>query len=227
LSGPGVELANSLSRPQGIIWRPAWWPGMEFGLISRQPIRGLADLQGRKVRIGPGLPSEVLTAASGAYTIPLLPEEIRSALESGDIDAVEWTTTTGAWDLGLSDIGRHAIVPAVWQPSVLSDFLINEQAYAALPADLQSILDAALKSFTLSTTLKAKVSDFAALKKFSAAGVNIETWSEQDIDKWREVTAQVMERYAQQSDINRQIIEQKAAFKKRYNEYYEWFGSYE
>jgi TRAP-type mannitol/chloroaromatic compound transport system substrate-binding protein len=118
MEGEGSKLANSLSLPQGVMWRPAWWPGMEFGLLSKEPIKGLDDLKMKKVRIGPGLPSEVLSAAAGAFTIPLLPDEIRPALESGVIDAVEWTTSTGAWDLGLNDIGRHAIFPAIWQPSV-------------------------------------------------------------------------------------------------------------
>ncbi len=227
LAGEGTKLANSLSNPHGIIWRPAWWPGMEFGLLSTSPIKGLADLYKKKVRIGPGLPSEVLAAASQAYTIPLLPEEMKSALQNGDIDAVEWTTATGAWDLGLESISKHAIVPAVWQPSVLSDFLINEDAYNALPKDLQAILESAIKSFTLSTTLKAKVSDFKALDKFFASGTQINKWSDEDIETWREVTEQVMKSYSEKSQINKTIIEHKAQFKKDYNEYYRWFGSYE
>jgi TRAP-type mannitol/chloroaromatic compound transport system substrate-binding protein len=227
MAGEGTKLANSLSAPHGILWRPAWWPGMEFGLLSTSPIKGLADLEKKKVRIGPGLPSEVLAAASQAYTIPLLPEEIKSALQSGDIDAVEWTTATGAWDLGLDGISKHAIVPAVWQPSVLSDFLINKEAYDALPKDLQAILESAIKAFTLTTTLKAKVSDFEALDKFFASGTQINKWSDEDIQKWREVTEQVMKSYSEKSLINKSIIEHKAKFKETYNEYYRWFGSYE
>lgn len=227
LSGQGSRLANSLSNPAGILWRPAWWPGMEFGLVSTTPINNLADLAQKKIRIGPGLPSEVLAAASQAYTIPLLPEEIKPALKNGDIDAVEWTTATGIIDLGLENISKHAITPAIWQPSVLSDFLINEQAYLALPPDLQAILESAIKSFTLTTTLNAKVADFQSFKILQKNGTAIKKWNEQDIETWRKTTATVMRSYAEQSATNKQIIEQKALFKKAYDEYYQWFGDYE
>ena len=45
MEGEGSKLANSLSLPQGVMWRPAWWPGMEFGLLSKEPIKGLDDLK--------------------------------------------------------------------------------------------------------------------------------------------------------------------------------------
>lgn len=126
IAGEGTKLANELANPEGVIWRAAWWPGMEFGLLSKKPISGIADLKEMKVRIGPGLPSEVLAAATGAYAIPLVPNEIKTSLESNSLDAVEWTTVSGAWNLGLNDIATHAIVPAIWQPSVLADFIINQ-----------------------------------------------------------------------------------------------------
>ncbi len=226
-SGPGIELANSMSKKHGIIWRPAWWPGMEFGLLSKEPITGLADLKGKRVRIGPGLPREVLAAASGAYTIPLMANEIKPALDSGDIDAVEWTTSTGAWDLGLQESSKHAIVPAIWQPSVLSDFLINQAAHDALPQDLQAILESAIKSYTLMTTMRSKVKDFESLKKLQKSGIEITKWTDEDINTWREVSQRVLKEYAKKDPISAQIIKEKDAFKKTYNEYYKWFGDYE
>ncbi len=129
----------------------------------KTPINGISDLKDKKVRIGPGLPSEVLAAATGAYAIPTVPNEIKASLEANHLDAVEWTTVSGAWNLGLNDIATHAIVPAIWQPSVLADFLINKKAYEALPEDLKAILETAIKSYTLTTTAIAKVEDFDIL----------------------------------------------------------------
>ncbi|WP_292951771.1 MULTISPECIES: TRAP transporter substrate-binding protein DctP [unclassified Neptuniibacter] len=227
LSGEGTKLANELSLPDGIVWRPAWWPGMEFGLLSKTEIKGLDDLNSKKVRIGPGLPSEVLAAAAGAYTLPTVPEEIRPALENGDLDAVEWTTAGGAWNLGLNDISRHAIVPAVWQPSVLADFLINKQAYDALPSDLKAILETAIKSYTLTTTMKAKVEDFEAFNLFVENGVKINKWSQEDLERWKIISESVLDEYGSRDPISRRIIEEKKAFKKVYMDYYQWFGPYD
>lgn len=227
LAGDGTKLANELSLPDGIVWRPAWWPGMEFGLLSKTEIKGLDDLHSKKVRIGPGLPSEVLAAAAGAYTLPTVPEEIRPALEKGELDAVEWTTAGGAWNLGLNDISRHAIVPAVWQPSVLADFLINKKAFDALPTDLQAILETAIKSYTLTTTMKAKVEDFEAFSLFVDNGVNINKWTQQDLERWKIVSDSVLAKYAARDPLSHRIIQKKKEFKKVYRDYYQWFGPYD
>ena len=226
LSGKGTDLANELSKEQGIIWRPAWWPGMELGLMSKEPILGLKDLKGKKVRIGPGLPSEVLAEASKAYTIPLVPKEIKPAIENGDIDAIEWTTSNGILDLGIHNLTPHAIVPAVWQPSVLSDFIINEEAYATLDKDLQAILETAIKSYTLTTTLNAKVADFKAFKKLQQEGVNFSRWSDEDIDKWKEANDRIIANY-KKDPYTKNLIEEKQKFKKEYLEYYQYFQRYD
>lgn len=227
LAGEGTALANELSAEKGIIWRPAWWPGMEFGLLSREPIRSLQDLHEKRVRIGPGLPSEVLAEASGAYAVPLVPSEIRPALEANNLDAVEWTTTAGAWNLGLQDISSHAIVPAIWQPSVLADFLINKEAYSELPADLQAILETAIKSYTLTTTLKAKKEDIKALKLFKENGTVFSRWSKEDLELWREASDRILETYKKRDEFSKRLIDKKQAFKAEYDKYYEIFGSYE
>lgn len=227
LAGEGTQMANELSSPQGVMWRPAWWPGMEFGLLSSEPIKSIKDLDKKKIRVGPGLPSEILAAAGGAYTIPLVPQEIRPALENGDLDAVEWTTTGGAWNLGLQDIAQYAIVPAIWQPSVLADFLINEQAYQQLPKDLQQILETAIRSFTLTTTLKNKVNDFKALKQFQASGTTFSRWSEEDIKKWKEASDKIYTEYKKTENFSNKLISAKQEFKQQYIEYYQWFGPYD
>lgn len=225
--GAGRELATSLAHQDGIIWRPAWWAGMEFGLLSKEPIKGLADLKGKHVRIGPGLPSDVLTNVSGATSIPLVPAEIRAALNSGDIDAVEWTTTAGAWNLGLADIAHHAIVPAIWQPAVLSDFLINQQAFDELPQSLQQVLLVALESYTLNTTTKSKKRDIEAYQLFLQQGTEFSSWSEEDLAAFKTASDAIYEKYRQQGDMARQVLDAKAQFKAEYDRYYEVFGAYD
>lgn len=226
LADEGTEIANELSLPDGVMWRPAWWPGMEFGLLSKEKINGLDDLKDKKVRIGPGLPSMVLEKASQAQVLPTVAQEIRPALENGDLDIVEWTTAGGAWSLGLNDITGYALVPAVWQPSVLSDFLINQSAYEELPADLQAILESAIRSYTLTATMKAKKQDFVAFELFQQEMKSIEKWQPEDIARWRQASDEVLNSFSDDL-MSRQIITKKQAFKDKYDEYYLWFGPYD
>ena len=223
----GLELANELASKQGIVWRPAWWAGMEFGLVSKEPIRSLDDLEGKKIRIGPGLPSEVLAKASKSLAIPLVPEEIKTSLESGNIDGVEWTTAAGIIDLEIEGITPYGIVPAIWQPSVLADFLINQEAYDELPPDLQAILEVAIKSYTLSTTMKSKVSDIRALQTLKKQGMNLSQWSSGDVDRWRAASEEIYTKYRQSDQFSKRLIDKKKSFKKEYDEYYELFGAYD
>ena len=227
IGGPGTSLANELAIQDGVIWRPAWWPGMEFGLLSPEPIEGLEDLKGKKVRIGPGLPSEVLAEASGAFAVPLVPEEIRNALENGELDAVEWTTARGVRDLKLNEVSRYATVPAIWQPSALSDFLINKSAYDALPEDLQMILDTAMESYTLSTTFKSKLADLKAFEQLKSEQFIVNQWSDKDIIKWRQATEKVNAMYQARDEFTRDLLEQKQKFKQKYDRYYDVFSAYD
>ena len=227
LAGEGSDLANQLAAPLGVLWRPAWWSGMEFGLLSRQPVNGLDDLKGKRIRIGPGLPSEVLTEAAGSYAIPLVPSEIEPALRAGDLDAVEWTTAAGVWDLGLQEISPYAIVPAIWQPSVLSDFLINKQAYDQLSPDLQAMLETAIRAYTLTTTFKAKLKDFQALERLKKQGLSFRRWSARDIKRWRAANDKVLQRYTDRDPYIKQLITKKRTFRDEYNRYYEYFGPYD
>ncbi len=227
LAGEGTALANEMASRENIIWRPAWWPGMEFGLLSKEPINGLDDLEGKNVRIGPGLASEVLAEASNAYTIPLVPQEIKSALEQGELDAVEWTTARGVLDLDLHYISPHAIVPAIWQPAVVSDFLINQDAYNELPKDLKAILETAIKSYSLTTTMKSKLADFKALQQLKNEGVSITTWSQADIERWRIANNTILQRYKNKDSYLEKLIDRKLAFKNEYAQYYEYFGGYD
>ncbi|WP_309008400.1 TRAP transporter substrate-binding protein DctP [Pelagicoccus sp. SDUM812005] len=227
LAGEGTELANELAAPDGVIWRAAWWSGMEFGLLSKDPIAGLDDLKNKKVRIGPGLPGEVFAAASGAYTIPLVPEEMRPALEQGLIDAVEWTTARGVLELDLHDVSPHAIVPAIWQPAVVSDFLINEAAYEELGEDLKAILESAMKAYALTTTMSSKLADFEAMEELQSAKVSFRRWSEEDIERWRVANEAILDGYRARDAYTEKLISKKQAFKDRYNRYYEYFGPYD
>jgi len=223
----GTEMANQLSIPKGVLWRPAWWAGMEFGLTSKKPITGLDDLKGKKVRIGPGLPSQVLAEAAESISIPLVPEEIRASLENNSLDAVEWTTAAGVIDLGLHDLSPYGIVPAIWQPSVLADFLINKQAYDKLSPDLRAILETAIKSYTLTTTLKAKTKDIESLEKFKTLGMTLRKWSDEDIVRWRKASDKIIAEYKKRDNFSKHLIDKKQEFKRHYDKYYELFGSYE
>ena len=110
---------------------------------------------------------------------------------------------------------------------MLSDFLINQQAYEALSPDLQAILETAIKSYTLTTTWKAKISDIHALQLLKQRGMKLSQWSAADLSRWRIASDEIYSKYKQNNEFSKLLIEKKQSFKIEYDEYYDLFGSYE
>lgn len=230
--GNGTKYANELANKDGILWRPAWWAGMELGFITQRGITGLKDLKGKVVRIGPGIPNQTLKkAAPGVKTVTIPSSDIRHAFESGRIHGIEWTVPSATIKMGFHHSKKikanHIIAPAVWQPSVLGDFLINQQAFNDLEPDIQAILETAMKAFALTTTLKGKVLDMEALEQFKREGVHISQWSTGDLKIWKSQADKVYQEHKNKSPQFSRFFEDKMQFKQKYDAYYKTHGSYE
>jgi len=223
LADRGFALANGLSETQGVLWRPAWWAGMELGLLSPKPIRNIDDLKGLRARIGPGLARDVMSSVSEVNAISLVPEEIAPALQNNDLDVVEWTTPVGALDLGINEHVKYMLVPGLWQQSALSDFLLNKNAYDQLPKDLQAILEHAMRSFALTATARLKRADFKAFAQMRQQGLQVQRWSDDDIKKWRKQTAIVLEDYRRKKPESNEIMDEQHRFQREFSEYHRWF----
>lgn len=230
--GNGTKYANELTSKDGILWRPAWWAGMELGLITQQSITSLKDLEGKVVRIGPGIPNETLKrAVPGIKTVTIPSADIQKAFEMGMLHGIEWTVPSATIKMGFHHLEKvkanHIIVPAVWQPSVLADFLINKRTFDALESDVQAILETAMKSFALTTTLKGKVLDIQALEQFQREGVTISKWSQEDLATWKLRSEEVYDIHKNKSERFKRFYEDKVLFKKKYDDYYKTHGSYD
>lgn len=136
--GGGLELWRELYEPFGIIPFPAGNTGTQMGGWFNKPIDSIADLKGLKIRM-PGLGGEVLTRA-GATTVNLPGGEIFTALQSGAIDATEWVGPYNDLAFGLHKAARYYYYPGWHEPGSTIELLVNQEAYNALPADLQEII---------------------------------------------------------------------------------------
>lgn len=108
-------------------------------LFSTKPITTVDEWQGKKLRVnnrGTGL----VGAELGAVTVSLSAGEVLPALERGVIDGVI-TDTCWAYGAGFGSVITHA---ADWPMGsvVPSPVLVNNDAWAALPADLRDAASA-------------------------------------------------------------------------------------
>jgi TRAP-type mannitol/chloroaromatic compound transport system substrate-binding protein len=160
--GGGMALWQELYQPFGIIPLPGGNSGAQFGGWFKKEINSVDDLKGLKMRI-PGLAGEVLKRA-GAIPVTLTGGEIFSSLQSGAIDATEWVGPYNDLAFGFYQVADY-YYSSVWhEPGTGLEFLINEQAFNALPDDLQHIVKIAANAVNESTLAEYNARNNAALK---------------------------------------------------------------
>jgi TRAP-type mannitol/chloroaromatic compound transport system substrate-binding protein len=138
LQGDGLKLWEEAYAPFDLVPRPGMSTGPQMAGWFRKKINTLADFKGLKMRI-PGLGGQVVDRAGG--TAVLMPGgEVYAALERGVIDASEWSGPYDDMKLGLHNTARY-YYPGWHEPGATLEFVFNKKAYAALPVDLQRILD--------------------------------------------------------------------------------------
>ncbi|SEK65837.1 TRAP-type mannitol/chloroaromatic compound transport system, substrate-binding protein [Colwellia chukchiensis] len=186
--GGGMELWQALYQPFGIKPLPGGNSGPQFGGWFKKEINSVADLQGLKMRI-PGLAGEVLKNA-GAIPVTLTGGEIFSALQSGAIDATEWVGPYNDLAFGFYQAAEF-YYSSVWhEPGTGLEFLINQQAFDDLPADLQAIVEVAAQAVNESTLAEFNARNNAALK----------TLITEHKVKVRQFPAQVLQELKRQTD---------------------------
>ena len=111
-------------------------------IISRTPIRNVADFAGKKVRVH-NTEAAALMKQIGAAPTPVPFGEIVPALQRGIVDIV-MTSVGTANGFGFHTVAKHV---GLWKIGTVVpwSFVVNENAWAKLPADLKPVVQAELR----------------------------------------------------------------------------------
>ena len=142
--GGGLELWREAYAPSHIIPFAGGSSGVQMAGWFNKEINSVEDIKGLKMRI-PGLAGEVFAAAGGtAVRIP--GSELYTSLQTGVIDATEWVGPYNDLALGLHEAAKYYYYPGWHEPGSMLELIVNEQSFAALPADLQAIVTYAARA---------------------------------------------------------------------------------
>jgi TRAP-type mannitol/chloroaromatic compound transport system substrate-binding protein len=144
--GDGLELWRELYAPFNIVPFPCGNTGVQKGGWFNREIKSVEDLRGLKMRI-PGLGGEVIQRA-GATPVTMPGSEIYTSLQTGVIDAAEWVGAYNDVAFGLHEAARYYYYPGWQEPGAGLELLVNDAAWASLPADLQAIVELAAQAIT-------------------------------------------------------------------------------
>ena len=201
--GGGQALWERLYTPFGIVPRMAGNSGMTMGGWFKDPIEGLEDLAGLKIRAG-GLGGQVY-ARLGASVVALPPSQLFENLNSGAIDAVEFLGPFSDLSLGFYQAASNYYHPGFNKPNGPAEALINAEAFAALPSDLQQVVEDACLAESAMGTAEAWANNAAKLSELEDLGVNLRSFPE-DVMELAEIAAdEVMKEAAAESDLAQDI----------------------
>ena len=156
------------------------------------PLDSLDDLDGLAMRSF-GYGARVLRKL-GVVPYELPAEEIRLALDSGLIDAAEFSLPSIDADLEIAEVAKHLYFPGWQQPVTSLEILMTERTWAALADQQQAVLETACGDTLAWTAVEAALQQVEALKALGAMGVELHAWPDDALTAlrlaWEEVIAE-------------------------------------
>ncbi len=171
--GGGADLMNKMMGSYNVMTFPGALSPLpeEVFFHSKVKIETLEDIEGLKARcMGDG--GEILKRM-GAATVIIPGGEVYEAMQRGTIDAFEYSTIATNWDMHFNEVAPYMYLSPSRAPSDPQVFFVNKEAFEALPADLQEIVQAQIAKWTQAQHEYLVYKSVAAIEEFKQAGVEI------------------------------------------------------
>ena len=211
--GGGLELWRELYARFGLVPFPCGNTGAQMGGWFNREIRSVADLEGLKMRI-PGLGGEVLRRAGGT-PVTLPGSEIFTSLKTGAIDATEWVGPYNDVAFGLHKAARYYYYPGWQEPGPTLEYIVNREAWEALPADLKSLVETAAQAINLDMTAEYMHGNAMALRQLvDDPNVELRRFPDDVIARLREVTDTVIRELVERDAAAARVFESFDAYRR-------------
>jgi TRAP-type mannitol/chloroaromatic compound transport system substrate-binding protein len=191
----GLELYQEAYAPHGVIPWPVGSSGTQTGGWFNKEINSVGDLDGLKMRI-PGFGGEVLSRVGGTpVTTPA--SEMFTALQNGTIDAAEWVGPMNDLASGLFRAAKYYYYPGWQEPGSALEGLVNAEAYAGLPPDLQAIVRYACQAATTDMYAEFEAHNGDALQTLvQEHGVELRAFPDEVLAELKRASLEILEEQA-------------------------------
>lgn len=182
--------------------------------VSAVPIRGVADLAGKKIRSPEGLAAEVFKRA-GAAPVGLPAAETYTSVDKGVVDAADFSSYTMNDSLGFQQIARYPIYPGIHSMPIIQ-FTVNKAAYDGLDDDLKVVLDVWYQAMMHDLRLRNDLSDRELVAR-DQADPNIEVidWPQEERDKFRAIARGAWAEYVAGDVLAEKALQANIEFMER------------
>ena len=218
--GGGLELWRELYEPFNLIPFAAGSTGVQMAGWFNREINSMDDIKGLKMRI-PGLGGDVITRAGGV-SVTMPGGELYTSMQTGVIDATEWVGPYNDLAFGFHQVAKYYYYPGWHEPGPILELIVNKDAYASLPADLQAIIEGAARVVNQDMLDEYTARNNSALVELvETHGVDVRKLPDDVIVELRRLSAEVVEELAEETEISRRIAESVKAFQKQAMTYHE------
>ena len=208
--GGGEDLYNELVNPYNVHLIGASATGLE-AFVSGRPIRGIADLEGLRLRAPEGMVYDIFTRA-GASPVNLPGSEVYTSLERGVIDAADYTVFTTNHSLGLHEFAPYPNYPGFHSMPMVS-VSINLDIWEGLPADLQAILEQSVDLMAYDTVFRLRALDLEAVAEAMAdPDIEVIDLPAEERRAFRAIAQQEWAEWAERNEMTGRIYESVTAF---------------
>ena len=217
--GGGLELWRELYRDFNLVPFAAGNTGVQMAGWFNREINSMDDIKGLKMRI-PGMGGDVITRAGGV-SVTIAGGELYTAMQTGVIDALEWVSPYNDIALGFHQVAKYYYYPGWHEPGPTLELIVNKDALATLPDDLQAIVETAARAVNQDMLDEYTARNNEALISLvETHGVQLRKLPDEVIAELRSISAEMLEELADDSDISRRIAESVKAFQRQATAYH-------
>ncbi|MBE0533639.1 MAG: TRAP transporter substrate-binding protein [Rhodospirillales bacterium] len=212
--GGGREIFDKIYERHGIHSMFCGILGPEASGWFHQQILSPEDLRGLKIRIY-GLGADVL-AKLGAKPRMLGDSEIFPALESGAINAAEFSMPAIDLQLGLHKMAEHYYFPGWHQPVTMLELMVNRSKWDALSSQAKAQVETVCGDNIRYGLAEGAAIQFTALKKIYAEGAKIHRWPPAFLETLETTWAEVAAERSASDETFREVWNSLTAFRRDY-----------
>ncbi|MEZ5738152.1 MAG: TRAP transporter substrate-binding protein [Burkholderiaceae bacterium] len=217
MHGGGKEIMQKLydKYTKGQIHVVGCGPYAREALVSRVPIKGIADLKGIKIRSPEGLAAEVFKRA-GATPVSLPFSEVYTALEKGIVDAADASAYVNNEASGMHKIAKYPIYPGIHSMAVLQ-FVVNKKVWDKLSKGEQTTLEVWYTAAYTSMMRDADLEDKRLVGRDKAGkDITVIDWPQADRNAFRKIAVEAWSDMAKKSELAQEALDAHLKFMKQY-----------
>lgn len=172
--GGGLELSRDMFAEHGVYNIPCGMiPPEASGWFSKE-INSVEDLEGLRMRFF-GLGGEVMKRF-GVETQQIAPGDILAKIESGELDATEFSLPAMDQPLGFQNQLKYYYFPGWHQQATLFDLYISLPVWNGMPEDKQTIIETACGDIIRDMMAQGEALQWKAMQELQAEGVELRRW---------------------------------------------------